>query len=234
MNELKSKFADWTTFTRTREAARHDLANPEGSQDIKDQIAQKKSELMTIQAELQMLQAQLVLKGTKPYNKSAFDLEWARKKQALKDEVEALMAEQIELGVSIPKIMKEIGTKSPTWLYTVKENLNIIRGASKEDLSHVDWTWSNITSVHRYGIAKELGSDEWSYVLLKGVLDSPLEDQHCTFDFKTGNFIAGSKAVFDSVTQSVKQQRAQMLADIVDGTYTKSVRRDTNPYFDVK
>jgi len=140
----------------------------------------------------------------------------------------------MEAGVSVPKLMKELQCKSPNWLYSVKENLDLYRGAAKEEMAGAHWEWSDATSVHRYGLAKAPENNEWAFVLLIGAIESEFEGEKCVFDFVTGNFISGSKALYDSVPQSVKLQRSMMLAEILDGTYTKKVRRDTNNYFDAQ
>jgi hypothetical protein len=233
LEELKQVYREWSAFTETRELERSRLMNPEGAKELRELIDKKKSEVLQAQAELQILQARLVLSraGEVPYRKADFDHEWSRKKAVIKAERDRLAAEQIEQGVSIPKIMKELNTNSPNWLYAVRDNINAHRGAAKEDLTQTDWKWTNVTSVHRYAVGHDLKTNEWAFVMLKGVIDTPMEGDYCTFDFKTGNFISGSREVFDSVTPSVKKQRSQMLADLLDGTYTKSVKRDNNPYF---
>ena len=71
-------------------------------------------------------------------------------------------------------------------------------------------------------------------MLLIGAIESEFEGEKCVFDFGTGHYISGSKALYDSVPSSVKVQRAKMLSEILDGTYTKKVRRDTNNYFDTQ
>ena len=234
MEELKERYHEWSTFTETRELAREKLMNPDGAKELREQIAEKKAEVLRAQAELQILQAHLVLSraGEIPYRKAEFDHEWSRKKTLLKAKMEKLAAQEIEKGTSIPKIMKALNTKSPNWLYAVRDNIHVHRGAAKEDLTQTDWQWTNVTSVHRYAVGHDLKTNEWAFVMLKGVWGTPMEGEHCTFDFKSGNFISGSRAVFDSVTASVKKQRSQMLADILDGVYTKNTKRDNNPYFD--
>lgn len=233
MEELKERFAEWTSFVNTREAERVKLAHPSENDDLKAQIADKKAEALRVKAELQMLQAQLVIAqgGTPTYSRAAFDFEWGRKKTLLKAEVERLMAQQIEAGVSIPKLMKELQCKNPAWLYSVRENLHAYRGVFKEDMAQTDWNWSDVTSVHRYALGHEPEGSGWGFVLMHGAVDSEFEHEQCMFDFKTGAFIAGNRQLFDSVTTGVKHQRSQMLAQILEGTYLKKVRRDTNPYF---
>ena len=236
MEALKEKFNQWTEFVANREAERTRLANPQGAAELKAQIADKRAEALRVNAELKMLQAQLVLSngGEPAYNKTAFDHEWGQKKIALKAEVETLMAEQIEAGVSIPKLMKTLGSRNPAWLYQVRENLNAHRGAAKEDMAQTDWNWSDVTSVHRYALGHELEGSDWGFVLMHGAVDSEFENEQCMFDYKTGVFITGNRQLFDSVTTGVKQQRSRMLAQILEGTYLKKVRRDTNPYFEQK
>lgn len=235
MQELKEKFARWNNFTSEREAARAELVKDEVTITIREQISEQKALILREQAKLQMLKAQLTLSyenGT-PYRKGAFDLQWAQKKTTLKAEVENLIAEQLNIGTSIPKLMKELGSRNPAWFYAVKENLHLYRGAAKEDMAHTTWEWSDATSVHRYGLGRN-DANEWAFVLMFGAVDSAFEHEKCMFDFETGHFISGNHALFNSVTEGVRKQRSQMLAEILDGTYTKKIRRDTNPYFGVE
>ena len=235
MEDLKAKFHEWTNFVAIRETERAKLSNPENTAGLKKQINDKKSEVMKAQAELQMLQAQLVLSndGEAPYRKTVFDMEWGQKKQALKLEVELLIAEEIQRGTSIPKIMKSLGCKNATWLYQVRDNIEQYRGASKEEMADTKWEWSDVIAVHRYALGCAPESSEWAFVLLHGALDTGYEGDYCVFDYKTGHFISGDRAVFDDVTEGVKAQRSKMLAEILEGVYAKKTRRDTNPYFNV-
>ena len=231
MEELKEKFAEWSSFVETRENERNKAMHPEGAEELKAQIDDAKAAVLKANAELQLLKAQLVLLDSKPYTKARFDHEWGMKKTALKSDVEKLIAEQIEAGVSIPKLMKALNSKNPQWFYSIKENLNMYRGAANEDVAQSHWEWSDATSVHRYAISCAPDSSEYSFVLLKGAKDTEFEGEQCVFDFNTGHFISGSRAVFESVTDSVKKQRSEMLRDILMGVYTRTVKRDHNPYF---
>lgn len=234
MEKLKLKFAEWDSFVDDREKARKSLMNPPGVYERREEIRLKQAELFKVQAELQKLKAELVLSGANgvPYNKAAFDHQWVHHKRTLKAEVEALMAEEIEKGTSIPRILKALDSSNPAWLYRVKDNLNAYRGAAKEEMAQTTWYWTDVTGVHRYGLGHgETGSD-WGFVLMHGAVDSEFEHEKCMFEFNNGTFIGGNRQLFDSVATSVKRQRADMLAQILDGVYVKKVRRDVNPYFD--
>lgn len=234
MEALKQKYQEWEQFIDTREAEREKLANPTETKELTEQLNEKKRELAQVQAELQMLKAQIMLaqaEGAGTYNKAVFDYEWSRKKAALKAEVEALIAEQLEAGASVPRIMKDLSCKSPNWLYAIKANMELYRGATKEEMVGTIWEHSDATSVHRYALGTNPLVDGYSYVMLKGAIDSEYEGEQCVFEYATGNFISGSRDLFDSITHSVKNQRSQLLADILTGAYTKKVIRDTNPYF---
>lgn len=232
MDELKEKYAEWTNFVETRELAREEAQNPEGAQELREQIDEAKAKVLRAKAELQQLQAKLVLlnNGEVRYSKAAFDHKWTRKKAEVKRELEALIAQQIEANVSIPVLMKALNSRNAQMFYAVKENLALYRAAAKDEVESVEWQWSDVTSVHRYALAAENGS-KYSLVLMKGALDSEFEGYECVYALDTGYFISGNRALYDSVTASVKKQRAQLLADILTGVYDKRVIRDTNPYF---
>jgi hypothetical protein len=235
LEELKQKFDEWNNFVNTREEARKEAQSPHGAEELKGKIATAKSALLRAKAELAKLQAELVLlTDGEPYVKSRFDHEWGLAKTALKAEVEKLIAEQLQAGVSIPKLMKAVGSRNPAWFYSIKENLTQYTGLVNEDLAQSHWEFSDATSVHRYALSYGPESTDYEFVLLKGAKDTEFEGQQCVFDFNTGQFISGNRAVFESVTESVKKQRSQMLADILMGVYTKSVKRDNNPYFETQ
>lgn len=233
MEELKATYAKWNNFTNTREAERAKVMNPEHTVELRNQIKDKKAEVLRAQAELQMLQAQLTLSGADgtPYRKAAFDLEWGQRKANLKYDLETLIAEQLEAGVSVPKLMKALQCKSPNLIYNVKENLELYRGAAREEVAETKWHWSDAVSVHRYGLGYAPDDSTWGFAILHGAIDTEYENKWTTFDYGTQNFIAGDKALFDSVPASVKKTRTELLAQILDGTYTKKIRRDENPYF---
>lgn len=236
MEELKAVYESWVNFTQTREAERAKVMNPEHTTELREQIRDKKAEVARVQAELQMLQAQLILSGTEgtPYRKAAFDLEWGARKAQLKNDLETLIAEQLNAGVSAPKLMKALQCKSPSLIYNVKENLDLYRGASKEEVAATKWEWSDAVSVHRYGLGRSDEGTEYAFAVLHGSKDTEFEGQWTTFDFKTQAFIAGDHNLWASVPQSVLKTRTELLATILDGSYTKKIRRDVNPYFDVK
>jgi hypothetical protein len=234
VEDLKARYAEWTNFTDSRETERKRLMAPNGTAELRQQIKDQQAVVLQEQAKLQMLKAQLVIAnaGETPYQKTLFDYEWSLKKAALKLDVEKLMAEEIQRGTSIPKIMKALGCKNATWLYAVRDNIELYRGASKEEMVNTKWEWSDVIAVHRYALGCAPDSSEWAFVLLHGALDTEYEDEQCVFDFKTGHFISGSRGVFDDVTEGVKAMRSKMLAEILEGVYAKKTRRDTNPYFE--
>lgn len=234
VEDLKDKYRQWSNFTDIRETERKRLMAPQGTEELRQQIKDQQARVLQEQAQLQLLKAQLVIAnaGEAPYQRALFDYEWSQKKSALKREVEGLMAEEIQKGTSIPKIMKTLGCKNVNWLYQVRDNIELYRGASKEEMADTKWEFSDVIAVHRYALGCPPDSSEWAFVLLQGALDTGYEGDHCVFDFETGHFISGNRAVYDDVTDTARTQRTKMLAEILGGTYTKKTRRDTNPYFD--
>lgn len=233
MEELKAVYAEWVGFTQTREAARGEVTSPSHTSELREQIKAKKAEVLKAQAELQMLQAQLTLSApdATPYRKAAFDLEWGQRKVELKKRLEALIAEQLQANVSVPKLMKALQCKSPNLIYNVKENLEMYRGAAREEVAETVWSWSDAVSVHRYGLAHAPEGAEYAYAILHGVPDTEWEGTWCTFTYDTQTFVGGNKGLYGSVPQSVKKTRTELLAQILDGSYTKKIRREVNPYF---
>lgn len=233
MDELKETYQEWLNFVEIRELAREKAQNPDGAQELREQIDEAKAKVLRAKAELQQLQAKLVLmnNGEIRYSKASFDHKWTRHKAALKRDLEKLIAQQIEAGVSIPVLMKALGSKNASMFYTVKENLNLYRDAAKDEVREVDWQWSDATSVHRFALGTEPGSSKWAAVLMKGARDTEFEGTECVYAFDTGYFITGNRALYDATTPSVKKSRSHLLADIISGTYDKKVIRDHNPYF---
>lgn len=236
MEELKEVYEQWTSFTQTREAERTKAMNPEHTAELRQQIRDKKAEVLKAQSELQLLTAQLTLSTTAgtTYRKAAFDLEWGQRKVELKKQLETLIAEQLQAGVSAPKLMKALQCNSPSLIYNVKDNLEQYRGAAREEVAETNWEWSDAVSVHRYGLGRPEDGTDWAFAILHGTKDTEFEDKWATFDYKTQAFIAGDHALWASVPRSVLKTRTELLSTILDGSYTKKIRRDSNPYFEVQ
>jgi hypothetical protein len=67
---------------------------------------------------------------------------------------------------------------------------------------------------------------------MKGVLDTELEGRECVWDFTTGAYISGDKAVFESDTASNRRKRADTLAEVLEGRYAGKVKESPNAYFE--
>ena len=231
MTNIVDMLAEWSNFTAEREAERHRLMNPPGIADKKAELAAVNQEIARLRAQQHLLKAQITMASHgETYNRALFDMQWAEKKQALKDELEKAFLVELSGGKSIPKIMNEYNFRNPVWLYQIKDKLSLHQHTEAAKLSSVTWEWSDFSGTHRYALAK--GEDgKWAYVKMLGALDTDLEGQECVWEIATGELLSGSQDVFNSDSQSGRTKRQALLASVLDETYTGAIRQSPNPYF---
>lgn len=231
MTNIVDMLAEWSNFTAEREAERHRLMNPPGIADKKAELAAVNQEIARLRAQQHLLKAQITMASHgETYNRAVFDMQWAEKKQALKDELEKAFLVELSGGKSIPKIMAEYNFRNPVWLYQIREQLTHHQHTEAAKLKDATWEWSDFSGTHRYALAK--GEDgTWAYVKMMGALDTDLEGQECVWEIATGELLSGSQDVFNSDSQSGRTKRQALLASILDETYTGAIRQSPNPYF---
>lgn len=235
MERLENAWAAWQNFIPEREEAR-DKAMGQVDPEKKRRLADYNVELAQIKAKIASLKAEIGMEKVR-YVKSAFDSRWQLEKAARKEELEAAIAEQIDVhGKTGYQLANHLGTKNINLFYDVKRQTNLYRGEQAKEVSNLQWRWSRFTGTQRYALAcmepLEDFKTGWQYVLMKGTLDTELEYKECVFDFKTGAYVSGDKKVFESDTPANRRKRADTLAEILDGTYTGKVKESPNPYFE--
>lgn len=240
MQRLKDAFEKWNAFIPEREEARAKAIGTVDSSKL-EELSQKKAALARLKAEVALLTAQInMTKST--YHKANFDAQWAVEKRKRSDELDEAIAEEISKGKSGYQLAQELGTKSINRFYEVKRSLNTVRNEQAEAAAEVVWEWSRFTGTQRYALAQEPLADwerellgehnAWAFVLMKGTIGGDLEGKECIFDFRTGAFISGDLAVYNSDAEKSRRKRADILAEVIAGTYAGKVKETPNPYFE--
>lgn len=224
---------EWANFTATRESERIRLTNPEGSAELKAELQEAKLALQEAKAKVQLLSAKLaVAMGGNQYNKALFDAQWAAKKLELKEQVEEAIMKDLESGKSIPTLLAEYPMSNTVWLYRIRERMSIKRESESVKLEGIDWHWSDFTGTQRYALGGlPDGSLTWDYVKIMGTVDTDLEGQYAVCGYQNGEFIAGSREVYETGQPHQHRQRAALLASVLDGTYSGAWKSSENPYF---
>ena len=221
----------WSSFVATREAERHRLTNPPGLEEKRAELVEAQQELARLKGKVQLLKAELTVSAAgENYSKPLFDSEWAAKKVELKDQCEVALMGEISSGKSIPTIMHEYNLSNPAWLYRIRDRMNhhTLKEAAK--VRNAEWFWSDFTGVHRYSLA--LGDNgTWKYVKMMGAIGSDYEGDEAVWDAETGEFITGSRDVYDSDTAQGREKRKNMLIQVLEGTYKGVVKEAPNPYY---
>lgn len=221
----------WNTFTADRETERHRLQNPPGVEDKKAELETLTQEMAALKNRMQLLKAEITMaKGSEPYNRGLFDVQWAKKKAELKEEIEKGFMEEIRSGKSIPSILHEYNMTNPVWLYKVRDKLRYQQEKEAAKLSTLNWAYSDFTGTHRYALAR--GEDgAWEFAKMRGALGSDLEGEEAIWDISTGEFISGSYEVFEGTNPVERAKRVTMLAEVLAGTYDGAWKSSSNPYF---
>lgn len=230
MERLENAWASWQSFITDREEARGQAM---GKVDLekKRRLADLKVELAQIRAKIASLQAEIGMEKVS-YVKGAFEALWQVEKAKRKEELEEAISEQInQHGKTGYQLAQHLGTKNINLFYDVKHKSDVYRGEQAKEISNLDWQWSRFTGTQRYGLAS-VSHGEWDYVLMKGVVDSELEGKEAVWDFGTGDYVSGDKAVFESDTASNRRKRADTLAQVLDGTYDGKIKEAKNIYFE--
>lgn len=231
MERLEKAWAAWQNFIPEREEARAAAIGKVDPQK-KRRLADLKVELAQIRAKIASLQAEIGMEKVS-YVKGAFDANWQLEKAARKEELEAAIAEEMNInGKTGYQLANHLGTKNINLFYEVKRQGDVYRGEQSKEVSKLEWQWSRFTGTQRYALAQSENLSPWAYVLMKGVIDSELEYKECVWDYETGEYVSGDKAVFESDTPSNRRKRADTLAEVLEGTYAGKVKESPNPYFE--
>lgn len=243
MERLEKAWAEWQNFIGDREEAR---AQAMGKVDLekKRRLADLKVELAQIRAKIASLQAEIGMEKVQ-YVKGAFEARWQVEKATRREALEAAIAEEMSVnGKTGYQLAQHLGTKNINLFYDVKRQGDVYRNEQSKEVSKLEWQWSRFTGTQRYALAvnpndvnpytdiEEFERKDWAYVLMKGTLDTDLEHKGCVWDFHTGEYVSGDKAVYESDTPSNRRKRADTLAEVLEGTYAGKVKESKNPYFE--
>lgn len=238
MERLQAAWESWTSFIDERESAR---AEAMGTVDHekKRRLADLNVEMARLRASIASLKAEIGMQKVN-YVKSAFEARWQVEKAKRNEELDAAIAEEMNVsGKSGYQLAQALGTKNINRFYNVKAQQAVVRNEKTRELSKVEaWQWSRFTGTQRYALAASLQSDaldlgeRWNFVLMKGTVDTELEGKECVWDFNTGGYVSGDKAVFESDTPSNRRRRADTLAQVLNGTYAGKIKESPNVYFE--
>ena len=233
MERLEKAWEAWQNFIPEREEARHEAM---GTVDLtkKRKLADLKVELAQIRARIASLQAEIGMEKVS-YVKGAFDARWQVEKAERRQELDEAIAEEMNVnGKTGYQLAQALGTKNINLFYNVKQQEDVYRREQSKEVSDLDWQWSRFTGTQRYALAWVNANSPatWEYVLMKGTVDTELENKECVWDFNTNMYVSGNKDVFESDTPTNRRKRADQLASVLDGTYTGKVKESPNPYFE--
>lgn len=230
MERLEKAWAAWQNIIPEREEAR---SKAMGTVDLekKRKLADLNVELAQIRAKIASLKAEIGMEKVS-YVKGAFDAQWQLEKADRKAELEAAIAEEMNVnGQTGYQLANRLGTKNINLFYNVKQQEDVYRREQSKELTDLEWQWSRFTGTQRYALAST-DAEHFAFVLMKGTLDTELEHKECVWDYETGAYVSGDKAVFESDTAVNRRKRADTLAQILTGTYTGKVKESPNAYFE--
>jgi hypothetical protein len=221
----------WNNFTSDRETERHRLMNPPGVEDKKAELDQLTQQMAELKGRIGLLKAEItVAKGSNPYNRALFDVQWSKKRAELKEAVEKGFSEELKAGKSVPAILVEYNMNNPVWLYKIKDKLKHQQEKDTAKLSSLQWAYSDFTGTQRFALARN-EDGAWQYGKMKGALGSDLEGEEAVWDISTGDFISGSYEVFEATNANEREKRIGMLQEVLAGVYTGAYKASPNPYF---
>ena len=231
MQELKEAYESWNNFISDREEARaKEMGTPD--HEKKRRLADMKVELAQLKAKIALLSAEIGMEKSK-YVKGAFDARWAVEKAARKEALDNAIAHEMNVnGKTGYQLAQALGTKNLGLFYGVKQQSDVYRKHQEDEVSDLEWEWSRFTGTQRYALAQAENLGPWAYVLMKGQLDTELEGQEAVFDYQTGEYVSGSKVVFESDSATNRAARATTLAQVLEGTYNGKVKEAPNPYWE--
>ena len=233
MQELKDAYESWNNFITDREEARaKEMGTPD--HERKRRLADMQVEMAQLRAKIALLKAELGMERTK-YVKGAFDARWAVEKAARKEALDNAISHEMNVnGKTGYQLAQALGTKNLGLFYGVKQTTEAYRKHQEAEVSDLEWQWSRFTGTQRYALAwsQTENNSNFDYVLMKGQLDTELEGQECVFDFHSGEYVSGSKEVFESDNPANRRKRADTLAQVLEGTYAGKVKESPNPYFE--
>ena len=156
---------------------------------------------------------------------TTFKETWAQRKEAVRNNLDHAAMAAMQAGVTPNNLLAELGTRNPTWIYSLKH-----AGAEKlpelEDtgthplLKDVEWAHSQHTGTH--GVLRSTSGlfklynlqlpEQWF------IVDSSLE------------LVTGSTAFYEGYSKPEIERLSNLLSSLLDNTYKGPVRLANNPY----
>lgn len=232
MEKLREAHEAWKRFTLDREEARVKAQEAEGerSPQLKLDLLDAQRRLEEAKAEVAYLKEKLA-QQPRSYNKARFEAAWSVEKEQRRAALEQAIANELRDPEMKPYMLAaELGSRNTAMFYQVSKNMNLYAKQQEEAFADHDWQWSRFTGTHRYAIG--LDKNENTVVQIKGTIGTEFEGLSAVFDLETGDFIFGSRAVYNSDSAANRQKRARMLTDVLAGTYTGKIKEAPNPYYE--
>lgn len=239
MQRLQKAYDNWKSFVSEREEARSQAIGFV-DRDKEALLVNKQAQLAKLKAEVALLKAELAMSKT-TYHKTNFDAQWALDKSRRREELDEAIAEELATGKTPYQLCVGVGSKNVNMFYEVARAQGAFREEQAQEALNVDWKWSRFTGTQRYALGNALAQwelellgedDHWTYVLMKGTVDTPLEGQECLWDYESGAFISGSREVYESDNDANRRKRADTLADVLGGRFKGKLKETPNPYFE--
>lgn len=237
MTDIVRLHNQWRGFTAERSRA-HKEVNDQNEMDL---------------AEIAAIQARIAER------KESFENLWKGKKERLQKQRDLAVMQELVNGTPAQVILKEIQSNNTVWIYGLRREVmaNTPLPASPnmhtrnehgttafaiepekqqeqqqqqepthvlEMPSKVKWLHHNHVGVHGW-----LLSEDYTEVKKYGPEGTDLEGEWfiCSRD---GEYIGGNEELFDSTPKGEVTRRANMLQQLLDGSYTKVIREQENKY----
>lgn len=224
MSRIAELAEHWRNFNAQWERGKPKFDGQEKMEELNAEILHLSSRVLQLKSELAVLKA----------SKRMYDLSSPREakveaREALKQEVEAEIVRLLSSGETVNSIMQKSGLRNPVWLYGIKNRMesgsSFPETQASDQFADVEWFAHDHTGVHGWLI-----NDERTLVKRHGVLDSEFEDQWTVVSAETAEFVGGSYELAQTLTPTQVTRKAEMLSQLLDGTYEGRINEAPNPF----
>lgn len=217
MSELKALQLAWRSFTTDRAADKRGVIT---------QIDKNNAEITRLRDENQTLMKE-------------FTDKWERIREERKVALDVAAKAELAKGTSAQAVLRELGSNNTKWIYELRSEVvdqfgNVGKGVKKpakeegpvEDdvIEGIKWLHHDEERVHRY-----LVDTSRNYFKYYGAPDTPFVGDWFVADMQH-NFVAGSKALYDSSKTDVLAKHVTMLTRLLDGEYKGKIKLSKNGY----
>lgn len=158
---------------------------------------------------------------------TAFETEWAEKKEKLKAERDYLAKLELAGGKPVQTLLRELNSNNRSHFYALRAevaagdytpaNESVLTEETKELDENAAWQYHDHSGVHRY-----LLSADRTLVKMWGAPGTGHEEEFIITD-REGVLKGGSLELYQTQAKTNIKKRADMLEELLTGTYTKRV-----------